>query len=137
MTVIDSTNLIVGRLATNIAKRALLGEDINVVNCEKAILTGRKESILKKYRERRDRGNPLKGPFISFMPDRFVRRIIRGMLPYKQEKGRIAYKKVMCYIGVPDKFKDQKAETIESADVTKSNNTKFIDVDTLTKLIRK
>jgi large subunit ribosomal protein L13 len=107
------------------------------VNCEKAILTGRKDSILKKYRERRDRGNPLKGPFISFMPDRFVRRIIRGMLPYKQERGRLAYKRVMCYIGVPDKFKDQKIETIKEADVTKSKNTKFIDVDTLTKLIRK
>ncbi len=137
MAVIDSTNLIVGRLATQVSKRALLGEKIDIVNCEKAILTGRKESILKKYRERRDRGNPLKGPFISFMPDRFVRRIIRGMLPYKQEKGRLAFERVMCYIGIPEKLKDKKKETIKEADVTNSKNTKFIDVDTLTKLIRK
>ena len=89
MTVIDATNSIVGRLSSKIAKRALLGEKIDLINCEKAVLTGRKKSIFAKYKQRKERGNPLKGPFLSMMPDRFVRRIVRGMVPYKQEKGRL------------------------------------------------
>ena len=96
MAVIDATNLIVGRLATIVSKRALLGETIDIINCEKAVLTGDRDLLLRKYREKRDRGTPLKGPFLSFLPDRFVRRIIRGMLPYKQEKGSKAFKRVMC-----------------------------------------
>ena len=47
--IIDANNLILGRMATFIAKQALLGEDIKIVNCEKAVITGdRKEILLKK-----------------------------------------------------------------------------------------
>ena len=63
MTVIDAKDLVLGRLATAVAKRALLGESIDIVNCEKAIITGNKKTILKRYQQRRDRGIPTKGPF--------------------------------------------------------------------------
>ena len=137
MTVIDISNLIVGRAASNIAKRALLGEKIDIVNCEQAVLTGKKEMVLTKYKERKERGNPLKGPFISMMPDRFIRRIIRNMLPFKQEKGRIAFKNIMCYIGVPDKLKDQKIETIQKVHISNSKSVKYISVEEICRLLRK
>ena len=137
MTVIDISNLIVGRVASRIAKRALLGEKIDVVNCENGVLTGKKEMVLTKYKERKKRGNPLKGPFISMMPDRFIRRIIRNMLPFKQEKGRIAFKNIMCYIGIPDKLKDQKIETIQEAHISNSKSVKYISVEEICRLLRK
>ena len=85
---IDATNAIVGRIGAYAAKRALLGDTIKIFNCEKAIMSGSKKQVTEKYYLRRNKiGQPQKGPFISRMPDRFFRRTIRGMLPYKRTKG--------------------------------------------------
>ena len=43
MIVIDASGHILGRLSTNVAKRILNGEDVIVVNAEKAIIIGPKE----------------------------------------------------------------------------------------------
>jgi len=85
MVVIDTKDLIVGRFATEVAKRALMGEKIDLVNCEKAIITGDKVSIFKKYKHRDEMGTPLKGLYLPKLPYRFVTRMIRVILPYKQE----------------------------------------------------
>ncbi|MBW2969623.1 50S ribosomal protein L13 [Candidatus Woesearchaeota archaeon] len=106
---IDATNAIVGRLATYVAKQALLGNSVNIFNCESAVISGKFSFVRHKWYLRFfDLGRPEKGPFRSRMPDRFVRRSIRGMLDYKHERGRSAFERVMCYIGVPEKFKDKK-----------------------------
>lgn len=133
--IINAENLILGRTATVVAKKALLGEKIDIVNCEKAVITGTKSVTLKKYLTRRHRGQPPKGPFIPRRPDMFVRRAIRGMLPYKQEKGEKAYKRVMCYLGIPDEFKDKKLETIQNANISKVPNLKYMSVEELCKQI--
>jgi large subunit ribosomal protein L13 len=137
MVVIDIDNLIVGRVATSIAKQALLGEKVDVINCEKGILVGKKEMILTKYKEKKKRGNPLKGPFIPTMPDRFVRRIIRNMLPFKQDKGKRAFKNIMCYIGTPDSLKDKKVETIKKFHISNSKSVKYIRIGELCRLVKK
>ena len=137
MTVIDASNLILGRFCSVVAKRALLGEKIDIVNCENAIITGDKVIVYKKYKHKDDMGNPYKGPFLSKMPDRFVRRIVRGMLPYNQYKGKSAFKRVMCYIGIPDELKNQKLTTIERANITKSKTFKYITVGELCKKLKK
>ncbi len=126
--IIDATDLILGRMAAKAAKAALLGESVDVVNCEKALITGNKKDIIAKYRHRLELGQPRKGPFIQRKADRFVRRTIRGMLPFKQAKGRMAYERVKCYIGIPAPFKDQKAETIKGASIEKVPNLKHITV---------
>ena len=38
--IINADNLVLGRMAAIAAKQALLGEDVRIVNCEKAIITG-------------------------------------------------------------------------------------------------
>jgi len=134
MRVIDATNLVLGRLATSVAKQALLGEEIAVVNCEKAVITGTKSRIIATYKPRRDRGYALKGPFFPRMPDRIVRRTIRGMLPYKQYRGRKAYKNVMCYVGIPKELKDEKLETIEGASSEKLT-CKVMKIEDLSRLL--
>jgi large subunit ribosomal protein L13 len=106
---IDATNAIAGRLASYVAKQALLGNSVNILNCEKAVISGNSSAVREKYYHRMFKtGGPFKGPFISRMPDRFMRRIIRGMLEYKEGRGRDAFDRIMCYIGVPAEFKDKK-----------------------------
>lgn len=103
---IDAENAVAGRLASFAAKQALLGFTVNIVNCEKAIISGDKYKTTARYHYRNvEMGQPHKGPFIPKMPDRFVRRIVRGMLGHKRGRGRDAFKRVMCYIGVPEEMK--------------------------------
>ncbi len=117
--IINGENLILGRLASVVAKKALMGEKIDVVNCEKVVISGKKAEILFQYKEKDQMTGELKGPYLPKMPDRLVRRTVRGMLPYKQDKGEKAFKRVMCYLSIPSKFKDQKLETIQ--EVSKEN----------------
>jgi len=135
--IVDATDLILGRMATEIAKKSLMGEKIDVVNCEDALVIGKKKEILIRYKIKKERGNPLKGPYFQTMPDRFVRRVVRGMLPYKQEKGKVAYKRVMCYLGVPSEFKDKKLETIKNAHISKSNAISYLTVGEICKNLKK
>ncbi|MEK6963399.1 MAG: 50S ribosomal protein L13 [Nanoarchaeota archaeon] len=132
--IIDATDLIVGRLATVAAKKALLGEKVDIVNCENAILSGDKVRLLESWKHKRSMGT-YKGPLYGRLSDRIVRRIIRGMLPYKQPKGREAFKRIMCFRGVPTVLKDQKMIYIEDAHLSKLSTPKFLRVGELSKLI--
>jgi len=132
--IIDATDLIVGRLATVVAKKALLGEKIDIVNCENAVMTGSRREVLAKFKQKRDRGVPLQGPYYPRQADRIVRRVVRGMLPYKQAKGEQAFKNVMCYLGVPAGM-EGKPETIESANVKKVPNMKYLRLSEISKQI--
>lgn len=135
MKVIDANNLIVGRMATQAAKLALAGEKVAVVNCEKAVITGSKGNILDKYKEYRKRGGPYKGPFFPRTPDRLVRRMVRGMLPWKTFRGREAFKRVMCYIGLPPKFANEKIETLEAANYSRLKTSKYLRIKALSEML--
>ncbi len=115
--VIDAEGAILGRLSTNIAKRLLTGETVDVVNVEKIVISGNPESIISSYKEKlgiRIKYKPLRGPLHSRRPDRFVRRRIRGMLPFKQPRGKDAYHRLKCWISIPEEF--QKATLIKVAE---------------------
>jgi len=117
--VINADGLILGRMASIIAKRLLKGEKIAVVNAEKAVISGKRKSRIAEAKEFLEVGHPGKGPFHYRRPDRILRRTIRGMLPYKQPKGKQAYKRLRVFIGVPDEFKSVEMETIEEAKAEK------------------
>jgi len=134
---INAKNLIAGRLATYVAKQALNGETVDIINVESIIFTGSKSDILKKQMQRTIRGHPYKGPFYERREDRFFKRLIRGMLPYKQERGRLALKRIKCHVGVPDEFKDKKAETVPSADISKTKTLKYVRLGEICRLIGK
>jgi len=120
--------LILGRLGTYVAKNALLGEKVDIVNCESCVITGNRDKVFEDYDRFLKMGTPSKGPFVRRMPDRFVKRAIRGMLPYKKERGRKAFKNIKCYRGVPDSLKDQKFDTLKEANVGKLPNLKYVSV---------
>ena len=117
--IINADGLIIGRMASIVAKRLLSGEEVIIVNAEKAVLSGKRKSKVKKAKEFLEVGYPEKGPFHYRRPDRIVRRTVRGMLPYKQPKGKQAYKRLKVFIGIPTELKDQKTETLAHAQASK------------------
>lgn len=127
--IIDASDLLLGRLCTRVAKIALLGQDdVHIVNCEKAVISGNKADIVEKYRHRRARTDPFKGPYPPRRADRIIKRTIRGMLPYKQYKGINAYKKIRCWEGIPAELVGKKTETFESASIKNTTITKFVTI---------
>ena len=107
--VINAKNAILGRLASYAAKQALLGKEIVIVNCEECVIAGKPGSVILKYKEMRDKGGAIqRGPFFPKVPEKIVKRTVRGMLPYKQGRGRDALKRVICYNEIPKKYKEIK-----------------------------
>ena len=117
--VIDATGLVLGRMASIIAKRLLRGETIIVVNAEKAVISGRRLSRVREAKAFLDVGHPKKGPFHPRRPDRIVRRTVRGMLPRRKPKGQQAYKRLRVFLGFPEGFKGKETQTIPDAKAEK------------------
>jgi large subunit ribosomal protein L13 len=107
--VIEGTHATMGRLASYVAKKSLLGNKIVILNCNEIIISGNKKEIIAKWKRRVDLGgSSLKGPRIIRTPERILKRTIRGMLSHKQERGNDALKRIMCYNKVPEKYKEVK-----------------------------
>ena len=120
--VVDAEGSILGRLASQVAKRLLEGYEVSIVNCEKAVISGKKQSILKEYLELHKKhtlSNPRRGPFHQKRPDRLVRRTVRGMLPYKKPRGKAAYHRLRTFIGVPEELKSEQKIKFNVADARK------------------
>ncbi len=135
MVIIDAKNLILGRMASEVAKRALLGESIDIINCEQLVITGNRKRIIEKYAQGRARGTPTRGPYITRRPDMFVKRAIRNMLPYKKERGRTAFSRIKCHRGVPKHFEGKELESIQHAHIDKLPNLRFTRVGELCKIL--
>lgn len=119
VTVIDANGLILGRVASVVAKRLLQGERIVIVNAEKAVISGKRKSRVAEAKEFLEVGHHRKGPFHPRRPDRIVRRTVRGMLPWRKPKGKQAYKRLRVFLGVPEEFKGKEMETIPEANAAK------------------
>ncbi len=117
-TVINADGLILGRLASKVAKRLLCGEKIAIVNSEMTIVSGKRSSIIDDYKEKlriRTLVNPAKGPFHARRPDKILRRTIRGMLPWDTTRGKEAFRRLTTFLGVPPELKDKKSEPLPEA----------------------
>jgi len=121
---IDATDQILGRLASYVAKSALDGKETVVLNVEKAVISGRKKMIVDEAKlllKTRTLGSQRKGPVHYRRPDTYVRRVIRGMLPWKKSHGKEAFKKVKVFMGVPEEFKDKQTLKVQGAEASKLN----------------
>lgn len=139
MRVINAADLIVGRMASVVAKALLSGEEVAVVNAEEGVISGTRVSVLAKYRERRARKsivNPVRhGPFFPRRPDGIIKRAVRGMLPYRKARGRKALKALKVYIGIPKELDGKKMETVEGAHVSKLKVPRYIKLKELSILL--
>jgi large subunit ribosomal protein L13 len=123
--IINGQGLILGRMCSKVAKRALNGEQIIIVNAEKAIISGKRKSKVAEAKEFLEVGAPERGPFHSRRPDRIVRKAVRGMLPWRQPKGKAAYKRVKVFIGVPKDLENQNMEGDPQAQASKLRGPHF------------
>ncbi len=115
-TVIDADGLILGRMASIVAKRLLEGERIDIVNAENIVVSGRRLQIIKKRKVFLEVGGRQdKGPFHYRKPNAIVRKTIRGMLPRRKPRGRDAFGRLKVYIGIPRELRDSERESIPDA----------------------
>ncbi len=125
--IVDARDCIMGRVASQVAERAMDGETIAVVNAERAVITGREGDVKEKYQTRRDLGSD-KGPAYPKRPDGIFKRAIRGMVPYKEQQGREAFENVRVYVGNPY---DEDGEILEGTSLDRLSNIKFVQLDEL------
>ncbi|MFP3214167.1 MAG: 50S ribosomal protein L13 [Nitrososphaeria archaeon] len=132
---IDGSGLIMGRLASKIAKLLLEGKKVYVVNAEKILISGNRRSIIEEWKRKLEIKsiiNPRHNPIHYRRPDRIFRRVVRGMLPYRKPKGRTAYKNLTVVHGIPEQFKSVKFYKPEEA-IAKGFPTDYIMLGELAK----
>lgn len=115
--VIDGKDKVIGRVGSQVAKMLLNENEVVIVNSEKMVMTGHGADIIAKYKqlvELKDKANPEHSPYWPRRPDMFVKRVIRGMLPYKKPSGKAAFKRLRVYIGTPEEFKKAKMHDLKS-----------------------
>ena len=130
MKIIDGEGIVMGRLASFVAKDLLKGFEIAVINCNKVIISGNKKNIEKEFQEKRSKvGSSQKGPKHHRLSEKIVKRCIRGMLPnYRKGRGRIAWKNIKCYNEVPKEFEGK-----EMTELKRDKKIKFVQVKHLQK----
>jgi large subunit ribosomal protein L13 len=111
--VIDAANSIVGRVASYAAKQAMLGHKVAIVNCNDALITGRRNLVIERYTRMRQRGKGQRwAPIVPKVPERLMKRTIRGMLEYTQRRGEAAFDRIRCYNAVPKEYENAKKVSV-------------------------
>lgn len=138
--VINAEGLVLGRLASMIAKRLRgkhlptytphvdCGDNIIVVNAEKVALTGRKRTQKTYYWhtgyaggiKERTADKILDGRF----PERVVEKAVERMIP-RTPLGRVQMKNLKVYAGAEHPHEAQKPEVIDFAKENKKNTKRF------------
>lgn len=114
-TIIDGKDLVLGRLGSSVAKRLLMGESIKLVNCQDVIILGRKQFLVKRYKDKLANKVIKQGPYYSRSPSDLVKRAFRNMLPYKSARGADAFKRLKCYNSTPSILASMDKEVVENA----------------------
>ncbi len=135
MVLINADGLILGRLASITAKKLLEGDEVMIINAEKAVLSGAKASIFREYQEAYVRGSKEHGPYFPKRPDAIIKRTIRGMLPYTSQRGKDSMARLRVYIGTPSEFEGQPAVTLEQASVNRLSSYRYMQLGELSKLL--
>ncbi|AHF99710.1 50S ribosomal protein L13 [Halostagnicola larsenii XH-48] len=124
--VVDARDCILGRVASQVAQRALDGETVAVVNAEDAVITGDRDDVIGTYRTRTQLSSD-QGPAYPRRPDMIFKRSIRGMLPHKKPRGREAFEGVRVYVGNPyENDDDREAEILEDTSLDRLSNIRFV-----------
>jgi large subunit ribosomal protein L13 len=119
---IDATGLIAGRLSSRLAAELLRGQKIVVLNAEKAVLSGKRDTIIAAWKLKLDLGskvNPMYGPLHPRRPDNILWRMVRGMVPKTKAKGTLGLKRLRVYIGVPEKYNGVALQKFDDAVATR------------------
>ena len=133
---VDASKLVAGRLSSKVAKSMINGETVIIVNAENAVMVGRREEIVAKFKKRVDaavHSNPHFGPKYERIPSRILKRMIKGMLPNKKTTAERIMKQLTIYNGVPKDLKEITFETIEGVNCNEKHD--FISLKEISHLI--
>lgn len=130
--VIDAENAVVGRLASIVAKLLKLGFKVHVVNVEKAVFTGDKNTVVASYKLLL-RVKTHKNPYRHSIhrprhPVNIFKRAVRNMLPKHNWLGVQLLKKVKAYIGVPPDLRSKQMLKILDCDAVFLGRRKVVSV---------
>ena len=131
--IIDASGMILGRLASLAAKELLAGEELHIVNAEKAIISGRRVSVYREYDEMVNKGSTENGPHYPKRPERILKRTVRGMVPHKTKRGRDAMSRLRVYVGVPPEFKGMEFERPDLAKMTRLGTGNYVELGDVSK----
>jgi len=123
--IINAENRVIGRLASEIARKAKEGEEIKVINSEKVVISGEEKQVMKDYKQKYERGTRHRGPYFPKRPDKILKRTIKGMLPTNKPEGREAISNVKTYLSIPiemEKEEITEAENVKKGDELKNRN---------------
>lgn len=132
--IINAEELILGRLASHVAKKVIKEENVIIINAEKAIVIGTKSSIMPKYKQRVEasvKSNPHYGPKYDRIPSKMLKRAIKGMLPNKSRTSERLLKQIKVYNKKPKTIDVTKAETIEK--IKYNNKSEFMYLSDIAK----
>ena len=122
--VVDATDHIAGRLASNVAKLLMQGNRVSIVNCEKIMMSGTRSNQIKEYREFLEINSIINykhGPVHYRRPDTVIAKMIRQMLPYdRKPSGKEAHQRLRTYIGSPQVIKSIEKIQFEKAKIRKT-----------------
>ena len=120
--VVNGDGCIAGRMCSHVSKLLLEGNQVTIVNAEKAMLSGDRHKTINRFKEDLEISsatNPIHGPFHPRRPDRILTKMVRGMVPKRKSSGIEAFKRLRVYIGVPDQLKNSKMELFEDSKIRK------------------
>ncbi len=122
--VVDATDHIAGRLASNVAKLLIQGNRVSIVNCEKIMMSGTRSNQIKEYREFLEINSVINykhGPVHQRRPDTVMAKMIRQMLPFdRKPSGKEAHQRLRTYIGSPKQIKSLEKIKFEKAMIRKT-----------------
>jgi large subunit ribosomal protein L13 len=98
---VDASEQIAGRMCSIVARELLAGKRVVVLNAEKALVSGKTQSVFRQWQTRR--------------PDNILRRMVRGMVPKTKPSGKTAMSRLRVYMGVPEKYVGVKTRKFDDA----------------------
>ncbi|TRY62540.1 hypothetical protein TCAL_00865 [Tigriopus californicus] len=116
--VIDGRGHLLGRLASITAKFLLNGNKVVIVRTEGIQMSGnfyRNKLKYLKFLRLRCNVKPLRGPFHFRAPGKIFWRTVRGMVPHKTERGKLALKRLQTFEGIPSPYDKKKRMVIPAA----------------------
>ena len=120
--IVDGTNMILGRLASRVAKLLLQGSRVYVVNVEKIVVSGRRNMVVQSYKRTvlgvKSHYSHRWRPKRPRSPVRLFKAAVWGMLP-KNNRGIRALKRLRAYIGVPEEFRNREFTRFPEADASR------------------
>ena len=130
--IVDAENVILGRMASEVSQRLLTGQNIDIINCEKCVVSGNRKSIFSRFEQKhamKSKVSPRRiGPHYPRTPDGIVKRAIRGMLPRKTTRGKSAFGKLRVHVGHPPELKEETTADLNLKTTSGLNSLKYVTV---------